>query len=380
MMLGGLSSQAAERQIRVRGTGDLQMGFKRRAGSSAVVILGAALAAGAAQAGAFGVGANLATPSFPTSVSAADGMVAWAAGSGSGHRFEIVVRAGTHERALSATSAVGWIDGVKLGSDSRGRAIVVYSRCPHSPFASADAGSAGTDGCRLWWAPTSGGSAHRIAAAPADTSIGLAEHGVVVFAVQPNTAHQRQPARLETAHLTGTAARTLEVPTPDGATIDDISADGSDVAFSEATESSANLGVSQIWLDSRGAAPRLIARITSDGAPLDDSEQFFDGLTLTSEFVYAFEYSQHGIVPPVASQLEQISLGGLATMAAPWAPSAALRGDGVEAAAFDPSNERLVLDLFSPQLEFSTPSASCSTHAGSARACPVVQSEAITFG
>ncbi len=356
------------------------MGFTRRAAISAVVTLGAALAAGAAPAGAFSVGANLAAPSFPSSVSAAGGMVAWAAGSGSGHRFEIVVRRGTHDRALSATSAVGWIDGVKLGSDAHGHAIVVYSRCPHSPFASASAGSAGTDGCLLWWAPTSGGRAHRIAAAPADTNIGLAEHGVVVFAVQPNTAREHQPARLETAHLTGTAAHALRVPTPDGATIDDISADGSEVAFSEATEENPNIGVSQIWLDSGATAPALIARITSDGVPIDDSEQFFDGLTLAGGFVYAFEYSQHGIVPPVASQLEQISLPGLATMTAPWAPSGSLGGDGVDAAAFDPSNDRLVLDLFSPQLEFSTPSASCSTHAGSARACPVVQSEAITFG
>lgn len=356
------------------------MSFRHRTAISAVLILGSTLAAGAPHAGAFAVGANLAAPSFPSSVSAAAGTVAWAAGSGSGHRFEIVVRQGAHERALNATSAVGWIDGVKLGSDSHGHAIVVYSRCPHSPFASAAAGSAGTDGCLLWWAPTSGGSAHRIVAAPADTSIGLSEHGVVVFAVQANTAHQHQPARLETAHLTGTAAHTLPVPTPDGAAIDDISADGSVVAFSEATESSANLGVSQIWLDRGGASPQPIARITSDGVPIDDSEQFFDGLTLTSEFVYAFEYSQHGIVPPVASQLEQIALPGLATMTAPWTPSASLRGDGVDAAAFDPSNDRLVLDLFSPQLEFSTPSASCSTHADSARACPVVQSEAITFG
>jgi len=307
-------------------------------------------------------------------------MVAWAAGSGSGHRFEIVVRRGTHEHALSATSAVGWIDGVKLGSDSHGHAIVVYSRCPHSPFAAANVGSAGTDGCRLWWAPTSGGSAHRIVAAPTDTNIGLSEHGVVVFAVQPNTADQHQPARIETAHLTGTSAHALPVPTPDGATIADISADGSEVAFSEATESGANLDISQIWLDDGATAPALIARISSDGEALDDSEQFFDGLTLTSEFVYAFEYSQDGIVPPVASQLEQIALPGLATMMAPWAPSAPLHSDGINAAAFDPSNGRLVLDLFSAQLEFSSPSASCSTHAGSARGCPVVQSETIAFG
>jgi hypothetical protein len=354
------------------------MGFKRVAAVGALVAVGVTVPA--AEAGVFGVAGDLATPAFPSWVSAVGGVIAWAAESGAGHRFEIVVRQRGHDHALSATSAVGWIDGVKLGTDSGGHSIVVYSRCPHSPFASAKAGSAGTDGCRLWWAPTSGGGAHRINAAPADTSVGVSEHGVVVFAVQPNTARENQPARIETARLTGTSTRALQLPTPDGATIDDISANGTQVAFSEAPGSSNSMGVSEIWLDNGSAAPQLIAKVVSDGVPIDDSEQFFDGLTLTSGFVYAFLYSQSGIVPPVASQLEQISLPGLATTVAPWAPSASLSSDGINATAFDPSNGRLVLDLFSPQLEFSTVSASCSTHAGSAKACPVLQTGPVTFG
>jgi len=357
------------------------MGFKRVAVAGVLLAVGVTVPAAVAAAGTLGVAAGLATPAFPSSVSAVGGVIAWAAASGAGHRFEVVVRRGRHNLALTATSAVGWIDGVKLGTDSAGHSIVVYSRCPHSPFASANAGSAGTDGCRLWWAPTSGGSAHRINAAPADTSVGVAEHGVVVFAVQPNTARANQPARIETARLTGTSTRALQLPTPDGATIDDISANGAQVAFSETPGSSnSSMGVSEIWLDNANAAPQLIAKVVSDGVPIDDSEQFFDGLTLTSGSVYTFLYSQSGIVPPVASQLEQISLAGLATTIAPWAPSASLRSDGINATAFDPSNGRLVLDLFSPQLEFSTVSASCSTHAGSAKACPVVQTEPVTFG
>ena len=226
------------------------MGFKRVAAVGVLLAVGVTVPTAVAAAGAFGVAADLATPAFPSSVSAVGGVIAWAAASGPGHRFEIVVRRGRHSHALSATSAVGWIDGVKLGTDSGGHSIVVYSRCPHSPFASADVGSAGTDGCRLWWAPTSGGSAHRINAAPADTSVGVAEHGVVVFAVQPNTARENQPARIETARLTGTSTRALKLPTPDGATIDDISANGAQVAFSEAPHSSnPRTGVSEIWLD-----------------------------------------------------------------------------------------------------------------------------------
>jgi hypothetical protein len=357
------------------------MGFKRMAAVGLLLAAGVTVPAARAVAGTFGVAAGLATPAFPTSVSAVGGVVAWAATSGPGHRFAIVVRRGRHNHALTATSAVGWIDAVKLGTDSRGHSLVVYSRCPHSPFATANVGSAGADGCRLWWAPTSGGSAHRVNAAPVDTSVGVADHGVVVFAVQPNTAHRKQPARIETARLTGTSTHALKLPTPDGAAIDDISANGAQVAFSEAPgSSSSSMRVSEIWLDNGSAAPQLIAKVVSDGNPIDNSERYFDGLTLTSTSVYAFLYSQSGIVPPLASQLEQISLRGLATAVAPWTPSAALSSDGINATAFDPSSGRLVLDLFSPQLEFSTVSASCSTHAGSAKACPVVQTGPVTFG
>ncbi len=357
------------------------MAFKRVVAVGVLLAVAVTVPVTVAAAGTFKVAADLATPAFPTSVSAVGGVVAWAATSGPGHRFEIVVRRATHNHALTATSAVGWIDAVKLGTDSRGHSLVIYSRCPHSPFATANVGSAGADGCRLWWARTSGGPAHRINAAPPDTTVGVADHGVVVFAVQPNTARPNQPARIETARLTGSSTRTVKLPTPDGATIDDISACGAQVAFSEAPGSSnSNMGVSEIWLDNGSAAPQLIAKVVSDGNPIDNSERFFDGLALTSTFVYAFLYSQSGIIPPVASQLEQISLPGLGTTVAPWAPSAALSSDGINATAFDPSTGQLVLDLFSPQLEFSTVSASCSTHVGSAKACPVVQTGPVTFG
>jgi hypothetical protein len=341
----------------------------------------AGLLAAAARAEGLGVAARLASPAFPSAVSAAGGVIAWASASGPGHRFEIVVRRAGHDQPLRATSAVGWIDAVKLGSGASGRAIVVYSRCPYSPFEFANPGAAGTDGCRLWWAPLAGGAAHEIAVAPADTSIGVATHGVLTFAVQPNTGRQRQPARVETAPLSGGAAHALVVPTPVGATIDDISANGGQVAFSEAlAPSSADVGVSEVWLDEGIAAARLIANVSSDANPIDNSQQFFDGVTLTSGFVYAFLYSQSGLYPPLAPQLEQITLPGLATSAAPWTPSGPLSGDGIDATAFDPSDSRIVLDLFSPQSEFFSPSSSCSTSASSAKACPVVESGPVSFG
>jgi hypothetical protein len=360
------------------------MGFKVRMATVGVLLaVGVTVPAATAEAEVLDVAAGVATPAFPSSVSAVGGVIAWAMESGSGHRFEIVVRRDGHDHALSATSAVGWIDGVKLGTASGGRSIVVYSRCPHSPYEVANTGSAGTDGCRLWWAPTDGGDARRIDAAPADTSVGVAVHGVVVFAVQPNTAREHQPARVETARLTGTSTHALQVPTPNGATIDDISANGTQVAFSEVpAAANPSISLSEIWLDNDNASatPQLIAKVVFDGVPIDDSEQYFDGLTLTSGFLYTFLYSEGGIYPPVASQLEQISLPGLATAVAAWAPSGSLSADGVDATAFDPSSDRLILDLFSPQSDFETASASCSTHAGSTKACPVVRTGSVTFG
>jgi len=360
---------------------------RRIAGRSltAAVVLFAAVVAvpvAAAAAGSLGTATVAATPAFVSPVSVVNGALAWAAPSGSGHRFEVVVRSGGHKHALSATSAVGWIDGVKLGTNATGQLLVVYSHCPHSPFANGTPGHAGTDGCRLWWAPTSGGSAHRISAAPADTSMGVAVGGTVFFAVQPNTADTSQPAQIETAQLGGAgAAQELTVPTPDGATIDDISATGTAVAFSEAPAvANQAMGISEIWLDSGAAAPELIAKVTSDTTPSDDSAQFFDGLTLTSSDVYAFLYSQPGVYPPVASQLEQIALPGLATSTAAWTPGTSLSAYGVNATAFDPTSNRLALGLFSPEVNFSNASATCSTHIGSTRACPVVQTGPVTFG
>jgi hypothetical protein len=335
----------------------------------------------AADGTTLGVTARLASPAFPSPVSAARGAVAWVAASGSGHRFEVIVRERGHDRALGATSAVGWIDGVKLGTGASGHPIVVYSHCPHSPFAGGTVGNAGTDGCRLWWARLSGGAAHLIAAAPPDTSIGLATDGIVVFAVQPNTARASQPVRVERAQLSGGSAHQIRVPVPDGATIDDISASGALFAFAEAPRSVASdVGLSEIWLDEGAAAPRLIAKISSDDQPIDYSEQFFDGLTVTSSSIYAFLYSQAGLQPPVSSELEQFSLPTLTTTLVPWRASGHLSGDGIVATAFDPSDNRLVVSLFSPESEFGLPSSSCSTRASSAAACPVVESGPVTFG
>jgi hypothetical protein len=101
------------------------MRFMCLAAVGVLLAVGVTVPATGEAAGAFGMAADLATPAFPTSVSAVGGVVAWAAASGPGHRFEIVVRRGGHDHALNATSAVGWIDGVKLGTDSRGHSLVV---------------------------------------------------------------------------------------------------------------------------------------------------------------------------------------------------------------------------------------------------------------
>jgi hypothetical protein len=300
---------------------------------------------------------TLATTSLPSPVSALGGMVGWVGASGRGHRFEVVIRSQGHDRALGATSAVGWIDGVALGTDAHGHTIVVYSRCPYKPYGNSRPGHGGIDGCRLWWAPTAGGAAHLIRAAPADTSVGEALAGNVTFAVQPNSA-SLGPVRVETARLSGSSAQALPVPHPKGASIEHISVSGTQVAFVENSEEpgSASTGVSQIWLDEGGATPRLIAHVSSDDVPIDESAEFFDGLTLSGGYVYTSLYAQPGldqpgIEPHVSSRLQRISLADLSIAESPWEPDE--YDLGVNATSYDPASKAQVVSSFSRQVNFS---------------------------
>lgn len=301
---------------------------------------------------------TLAVTSLPSPVSALDGAVAWVRASGRGHRFEIVIRRHGHDRQLRATSAAGWIDGVQLGSDAGGRTIVVYSHCPHKPYGSSRPGHAGTDGCRLWWAPIAGGAAHMIRAAPPDSSVGAAIAGRVTFVVQASTASLGTGAvRIETAALSGASARSLPVPHPRGASIEHISASAAQVAFVESSEQpgAAHTGLSQIWLDEGSAAPRLIASLSSDDLPIDESAQLFDGLTLSAGYLYTSIYAQPGldqpgVEPRVRSRLERISLADGAVAESPWEPDE--YDLGVSATSYDPASDALAVSSFSQLLDF----------------------------
>jgi hypothetical protein len=321
---------------------------------------------------------TLATTSVPSPVSALDGVVAWAHASGRGHRFEVVIRRRGRNHPLSATSAVGWIDGLQLGSAADGRAIVVYSHCPHKPYGSSRPGEGPTDGCRLWWAPTAGGAAHLIRAAPPDSRVGAALGGQVTFAVQASTASLGAGSvRVETAGLSSASARALPVPHLRGASIEHISVAGTQVAFIENSEQpgAAPIGLSQIWLDEDGAAPRLIASVASDDQPIDESAEFFDGLTLSAGYAYTSLYAQPGldqpgIQPQVSSRLERISLADLSVLEAPWEPDE--YDLGVSATAYDPASQSLIVSSFSRQIDFA---------AGVERpnSCPVEREAPVAF-
>lgn len=301
---------------------------------------------------------TLATTSVPSPVSALHGAVAWVASSGRGHRFEVVIRRRGHDHRLRATSAVGWIDGVQLGSGAGGHAIVVYSRCPHKPYGSSPPGKGGTDGCRLWWAPITGARAHLIRAAPPDASVGASLAGEVTFAVQANTASLGTGSvRVETAGLSSATAHARPVPHPRGASIEQISVSGTQVAFVENSQQpgAASTGLSQIWIDEGRAASRLIASLTSDDLPIDESAEFFDGLTLSAGYVYTSIYAQPGldqpgIAPQVRSRLERISVADLSVAEAQWEPDE--YDLGVSATSYDPTSQTLVVSSFSRQVDF----------------------------
>jgi len=353
--------------------------MKLNVGAAIVVdVIGLSLmsATTAAYAGQARDVSTLATTALPSPVSALGGVVAWVGSSGRGHRFEVVIRSRGHDRALRATSAVGWIDGVELGTDAHGHTIVVYSRCPYKPYGISRPGHGGTDGCRLWWSPTAGGATRLIRAAPADTNVGDAVAGNVTFAVQPNSAHLGA-VRVETAPLSGTSARALPVPHPTGASIEHVSVSATQVAFIENSEESAapSRGVSQIWLDEGSATPRLIAHVSSDDAPIDESEEFFDGVTLAGGYVYTSVYAQPGldepgVEPRVTSHLQRIALADLSIAESPWEPDE--YDLGVNATSYDPTSRVQVVSSFSRQVNFS---------AGREKrgSCPIELEAPITF-
>jgi len=359
------------------------------------VLLGAGLACPAAAHGAgLSVSRVLATPGLPAAVAASRGMQAWVSPSGPGHRFAVTVRGPGGVRRLAATSAVGWIDGVKLGTDSRGRVIVVYSRCPYDPYGGGSDGHAGTDGCRLWWAPLQGGRARLIAGAPANSSVGVSVGGTVTFAVQHNTANEGGAARIEQTGLTGGRAHPLEVPKLSHATVEDISTSGSEVAFAddreEPSRGEVSDGVSEIWLLAPGSPASLVQSDSWESAEPAHTGRYFQGLTLTSSAVYAFLYLEVGAVedaqsgymlyPSATSLLEKISLPDLATDAVPWTPAAPFDKLGVAAEAYDPSDAELTAAMFSNVLGYERSTDPCAAGIVGKRSCPVVQTAQVTFG
>ena len=346
-----------------------------------------ALGAGGARAVSLTVTGELAAPGLPSVVAASGGTQAWVVAAGPQHRFAVTIRARGHTRRLGATSAVGWIDGLKLGTDSRGRQVVVYSHCPHDLFAPEPSGRAGTDGCRLWWAPTSGGPARLIAGAPPDASVGVAARGTVTFVVQPNTAyHGIRPPRLEQVSLAGGRPRGLAEPGLSGreVEVEDIAAAGSSIAFIEdhrlpsSGETSQN--VSEIWLQNPRSPARIIQSATYEQTEAANDARYYQGLTLTESAVYAFLYAEAGVYPPTASLLERVSLPGLLTSTTAWAPAPPLSSLGINGEAFDPSDDELTLATFSWLLDYESPHVEpCSHTAVSARACPVVQTAPAAF-
>ncbi len=327
-------------------------------------------------------GSVLARPPVPSPVSAADGVVAWAASSGGGHRFEVVVGHAGRQRRLRRTSAIGRIDALKLGTDARGRAIVVYSHCPKEIPDSNIEGA----GCRLWWAPLSGARAHLVRAAPRGTSLGAAIDGTVTFVRPGSNPH------LARASLTGAAAKMLPAPAHlvEGS-ISDISATSGGVAFLEQSmePGSATGGLSQIWLSEGSAVPRLITEVTGDTQEIDDAYEFFVGLTLSGEFIYTFLYAAPGLsdyVPsggtPVVSGLKRITLSPPATTTAA-AEDLSFAGAriGLEGLAYDPTDQTLVASLIPANTYYpgTAMPGRCATNRSSPDACPVKSFGPVTF-
>ena len=142
------------------------MGFDVRAGLL-TALLGAALAlAPAAQAEGLGSASVLANPALPQPGLCGRRPGGLVAASGGGDRFEVVLGRGGRVHALGATSAVGCDRRGELGTEAHRNPIVVYSRCPHAPFAAGPRAApgptaAGCGGRGRAAAPRTGSRRHR---------------------------------------------------------------------------------------------------------------------------------------------------------------------------------------------------------------------------
>jgi hypothetical protein len=315
-------------------------------------------------------GSVLARPPVPSPVSAADGVLAWAGSSGSGHRFEVMLRHAGHNRRLRATSAVGRILHVKLGAEADGQTVVVYSHCPKGV-------------CRLWWASIAGGAAHLIRAAPRGTSLGAAAEGTVTF-VKPG-----HKPRLESVSLTGSAAHTLPpIPNVAEGSISDISATSTGVAFIVASEQPP-MSLSQIWLSEGGGTPRLITQVSGLTQEEDNEYQFFVGLTLTNEFIYTYLLAAPGLISevppgikPVVPGLRRITLAlpSVTTDASNALPFQDAR-IGLEGVSYDPSDQMVLASPIPATTYYPGTSmpGRCATHASSENVCPVESFGPVSF-
>ena len=180
------------------------------------------------------------------------------------------------------------------------RAIVVYSRCPHSPFAGGRPGQAGTDGCRLWWAPLSGGcpTGSRRLHPTRPSGRRATGRGGLRGAAQHRPRTAGRPARALDAHR----SRQRDPPSPQrpGRRSPTWRRRGPGRSRSSSSRTPPNRARQPPRCGWRARAQRR--RCSRSRSPTrcrsTDSARFFDGLALTSTDAYAFLYANRGVFPP----------------------------------------------------------------------------------
>jgi hypothetical protein len=139
----------------------------------------------------------------------------------------------------------------------------------------------------------------------------------------------------------------------------------------------------------RARRPRLVTQVTGLTPEIDDSYQFFVGLTLSSEFVYSYDYAAPGLsefappgTTPTVAGLRRVTLTSPAKITESQ-PRLPFEGAtiGLEGLSYDPTDGRLLVSLIPSTTYYPGTSMPrrCATAASSRNACPVERFAPLSF-
>ncbi|HEX4107794.1 MAG TPA: hypothetical protein VHX88_06640 [Solirubrobacteraceae bacterium] len=260
----------------------------KRYGTAALVLAGA-LAWPAAAAGA----STLASVGRATGVVAYGGWAAWSSYDAASHGYALMLRSPSGSVAPAGVAERPAPFDVSLGPDAHGATVAVYSRCRQTACRLVEL-ALGAPAYERRLAPPGGGSDY-------DPAIW---GGRIAFMRAHRGGGQRRPQDIfewviGARHLLSFPLPRNEYSAADlhafpqlrqtegvTGTIGFLALHGSEIAYTRVAPVSSPVTVSDLWTQRPGAAPRLIARITTGGAAT--AQRSFLSPTFAGGWLYAY--------------------------------------------------------------------------------------------